>query len=212
MTSLGLDLPSDDLNFNDVQHQTETLIFNSRLLNDFTTLINDIDFIRQHTDRFRNPDGSPPDDQALQAARKKCLESVDALQKSISECSKDASVCEHFLGAPEDLTNTLPALRHPRPGQRKVPRLTTFKAGEVAPSFPFSFQKNETMVGALAQEGLFFVIDNSEDLEFHPLGSSPSPDAGTITIQSPAEEASVPAGTVIHVTVSPLQKNPGPLT
>ena len=65
----GLELPGDNLNFVDVEQQTECLLFNSRLQNEFKTLINDIDFIRQHGDRFHNADGSPPDDAALQAAR-----------------------------------------------------------------------------------------------------------------------------------------------
>jgi hypothetical protein len=78
----GLDLPGDNLNFVDVEHQTECLLFNSRLQNDFKTLINDIDFIRQHSDRFHNADGSPPDDAALQTARRSCLAIVDALQAS----------------------------------------------------------------------------------------------------------------------------------
>jgi hypothetical protein len=45
-----LKLPGDNLNFFDQEQQTECLLFNSRLLNDFTTLVNDIGFIRKHLD------------------------------------------------------------------------------------------------------------------------------------------------------------------
>lgn len=204
----GLELPGDKLNFIDVEQQTECLLFNSRLKNDFNTLINDIDFIRQHLDRFHNPDGSPPDDVALQTARQSCLGIVDALQASISACTKDATVCTHFPQSPEDFTTTLPILRLPRPGQQKVPVLTIFKAVTFN---GISSVKNQVMVDLLAQEGFYFVIDNPEVLDFHPLGSPPMwQSAGTIVSQTPAAGTSALKGTIIHVVVSPLQTNLGP--
>ena len=203
----GLELPGDNLNFVDVEQQTECLLFNSRLQNEFKTLINDIDFIRQHSDRFHNADGSPPDDAALQAARQSCLGIVDELQASISACTRDATVCTHFPRSPEDFTNALPILRLPRPGQQKVPALTGLAAVTFA---GLSFAKNKLIVDLLAQEGFYFVIDNPEALEFHVFGSGRHPNAGEIVSQSPAEGASALKGTVIHVVVVPLFANPGP--
>src|SRR5262249_15812480 len=155
------------------------------LLNDFNTLVNDIDFIRQHSDRFHNPDGSPPDDVALQTARQSCLEIVDRLQKSISACRKDAGVCEHFSQSPEDFINQLPILRLPHPGQQKVPRLIGLAAVKFPPPFSFGFVKNEDLVESLLEVGFYFVVDNPEVLELRPLGSAPLPNAGTIVTQSP---------------------------
>jgi hypothetical protein len=206
----GLELPGDHLNFFDVEHQTECLLFNSRILNEFNMLINDIDFIRQHMDRFHNLDGSPPDDQAMQDARKSCVSIVDALQTSIKTCSKDATVCQHFTQSPEDFINKLPILRLPRSGQQKVPRLAGMKA--VNYSDPLRYTKNEDLVTLLAQDGFYFIVDNPEVLTWHPLGSPPLPDAGKIVSQSPVENTSVAKGTILHVTVSPLQSNPGPLS
>jgi hypothetical protein len=204
----GLELPGDNLNFFDVEHQTECLLFNSRLLNDFNTLINDIDFIRQHMDRFHNADGSAPDDAALQAARQSCLGIVDSLQRSISACTKDATVCTHFTQTPEDFVNKLPILRLPRPGQQNVPRLAGMKAANS--SGIFSFTKSQELVNLLAQAGLYFVIDNPDVLVFHIFGSPALLDAGTIVSQTPAENTFVSKGTILRVTVSPLQANPGP--
>ena len=56
----GLELPGDRFDLEDSHQQTDVIFFNSRLLGNFTSLVNDIDFIRQHADRFHNPDGSPP--------------------------------------------------------------------------------------------------------------------------------------------------------
>jgi hypothetical protein len=208
----GLDLPGDDLNFFDVEHQTETLLFNSRLLNGFETLVNDIDFIRQHSDRFHNPDGSPPDDDALQAVRRRCLEAQDALQDSISACRKNATACSHFLQSPQDFINQLPILRLPRPGQLKVPRLIGLKAVENDGSHPVfpNFIKNKRLVDLLLEQGFYFVIDNAEVLIFGVMGSAILPTAGTIVTQSPAENTLVTKGAIIHVTVSPIQDNRGP--
>ncbi len=207
----GLELPTDKLDLSDVEHQTECLLFNSRLLNDFNTLINNIDFIRQHMDRFHNADGTPPDDAALRAARQSCVTIVDTLTKSISACTKDATVCAHFTQAPEDFINKLPILRLPRPGMQKVTRLIGIKAAEHSPDSP-SFTRSKVLVDLLAEEGLYFVIDNPTDLDFHPLGSPALPDAGTIVSHTPAENQFVPMGTIIHVKVAPLQANPGPLS
>lgn len=204
----GLELPTDSLNLFDVEHQTECLLFNSRLLNDFNMLINDIDFIRQHMDRFHHADGSAPDDAALQTARASCLSIVDLLEKSISACTKDAAACVHFTQTPEDFVNKLPILRLPRPGQRKVPRLVGMNA--VNFSDPLHFTKNQTLVDMLGQDGLYYSVDNPDVLHFGVLGSPPLPDAGTIVSQTPAENAFVSMGTILHVTVSPLQQNPGP--
>lgn len=206
----GLELPGDNLNFIDHEHQTECLLFNSRLLADFNTLINDIDFIRKHMDRFHNLDGTPPDDVALQQARQSCLAIVDQLTKSISDCTRDATVCTHFTQSPEDFINRLPILRLPHPGMQKVPHLGGFKSVDF--NGPFRFTKNQTLVDLLAQDGFYFVIDNSEVLHFGILGSPALPDAGTIVEQNPAENAFVPKGSILHVTVSPLQANPGPTT
>jgi hypothetical protein len=205
----GLELPTDRLDLSDVEHQTECLLFNSRLLNEFNTLINDIDFIRQHTDRFRNQDGTPPDDAALRAARQSCLAIVDELTASISACTRDASTCTHFTRAPEDFTTHLPILRFPRPGMQRVPQLAGFKAVNFAD--PFRFTRNQVLVDLLAEDGLYYVIDNPDVLRFGILGSPPLANAGTIVSQSPAQNASVPKGTIIHVKVSPLQANPGPI-
>ena len=204
----GLELPTDKLDLFDVEHQTECLLFNSRLLNEFDTLINDIDFIRKHIDRFHNGDGTPPDDAALQSARQNCVAIVDMLTKSISACTKDATLCEHFTQAPEDFSNTLPILRLPQPGVQKVPPLAGFKAVNFAD--PLRFSRNQVLVDLLAADGFYFVIDNPQVLSFGVLGSPPLPNAGTITTQTPEKNAIVPKGTIIHVVVSPLQENPGP--
>jgi len=207
----GLDLPGDQLNFFDVEHQTETLLFNSRLLNGFETLVNDIDFIRRHSDRFHNPDGSPPDDSVLQTARRSCLEAVDELQQSISACQKNANACSHFLQSPQDFINQLPILRFPRPGQLKVPRLIGLKAVEINESPPFDFVKNKRLVDLLLEQEFYFVIDNAQVLKFGFMGSpGVQPTAGTILTQDPAEGTLVTKGTIIHVTVDRLQENPGP--
>jgi hypothetical protein len=203
----GLQLPGDNLNFVDQEQQTECLLFNSRLLGEFTTLVNDIDFIRQHLDRFHNPDGSPPDDAVLQQARQQCLAIVDQLTRALSDCTRDATVCTHFTQSPEDFTNQLPVLRDPRPGLQRVPRL----AGTKAVTFSaLNFTKNQVVVDLLAEQGLYFLIDNPEVLNFGVFGSPALPDAGTVLSQSPAENTFVPGGTVLHVRVSPLQANPGP--
>ena len=205
----GLDLPGDDLNFFDVEHQTETLLFNSRLLNGFETLVNDVDFIRQHSDRFHNPDGSSPNDNALQTVRRSCLEAVDALQKSISACRKNANACSHFLQSPQDFINQLPILRFPRPGQLKVPRLIGLKAVDIDDRF--SFTKSKRLVDLMLEQGFYFVIDNAEVLHFGIFGSPTiSPTAGNIVTQTPAEDTLVTKGAIIHVTVSPIQENLGP--
>ncbi|GAB3171118.1 PASTA domain-containing protein [Streptomyces incanus] len=204
----GLKLPGDNLNFFDQEQQTECLLFNSRLLNDFTTLVNDIDFIRKHLDRFHNPDGSPPDDVALQQARQQCLAIVDQLTRAISDCTRDASTCVHFTQSPEDFTSRLPILREPRPGLQRVPRLIGTKA--VISSGLFQFTKNPVVVDLLGEQGFYFIIDNPEVLDFGVLGSDPLPDAGTIVGQTPADGTFVPRGSVLHVRVSPLQENPGP--
>jgi hypothetical protein len=204
----GLELPGDNLNFFDHEQQTECLLFNSRLLNDFTTLVNDIDFIRKHLDRFHNPDGSPPDDVDLQQARQQCLVIVDQLTRSISDCIRDATTCVHFTQSPEDFTNRLPILREPRSGQQRVPHLIGTKA--VTGPDVLHLTKNQVVVDLLAEQGLYFVIDNPEVLDFGALGSPPLPDAGTIVGQTPAGNTFVPGGSVLHVRVSPLQANPGP--
>lgn len=205
----GLKLPGDNLNFFDQEQQTECLLFNSRLLNDFTTLVNDIDFIRKHLDRFHNADGSPPDDVALQQARQQCLAIVDQLTRAISDCTRDASTCVHFTQSPEDFTNRLPILREPRPGLQRVPNLIGTKA-VVSPRNPLEFTKNQVVVDLLGEQGLYFVIDNPEDLEYGALGSDPLPDAGTIVRQTPADGTIVPSGSVLLVRVSPLQEIYGP--
>ena len=204
----GLELPGDNLNFNDHEHQTECLLFNSRLLADFDTLINDIDFIRKHLDRFHKSDGSPSDDTALQQARQNCVAIVDELTKAISDCMRDATTCAHFTKSPEDFTNQLPILRLPRPGLQKVPHLVGFKS--VIITDPFRITTNHTLVDLLAQDGLYFVIDNPEVLKFGVLGSAALPDAGTIVGQNPAEDTFVSKGSILRVSVSPLQANPGP--
>ena len=203
----GLKLPGDNLNFVDQEQQTECLLFNSRLLGEFTTLVNDIDFIRQHLDRFHNPDGSPPDDAVLQQARQQCLAIVDQLTRALSDCTRDATVCTHFTQSPEDFTNRLPVLRDPRPGLQRVPRLVGTKAVTFS---ALNFTKNRVVVDLLAEQGLYFLIDNPEVLNFGVFGSPALPDAGTVLSQSPAENTFVPGGTVLHVRVSPLQANPGP--
>jgi hypothetical protein len=204
----GLALPSDNLNFIDIAHQTETLLFNSRLLANFSSLINDIDFIRQHSDRFHNIDGSPPDDSALKNARQSCVAIVDTLQTNISGCMNDANACTHFTGTPEDFINDLPILRLPKPGLLKVPSLLSQKAY----TFPDVLHpiKNKPLVDLLLNEGFYFTVANPEALEFHVLGSEMLRDAGTITAQSPPEGTFVLKGTVISVTISPAQANHGP--
>jgi len=205
---IGLELPGDNLNFYDQEKQTETLLFNTRLLNDFNSLINDIDFIRQHMDRFHNPDGSPPDDQALQDARTSCVTIVGQLESAISGCMKDATTCSHFLQTTDDFTNKLPILRSPKPGMVTITNLVGSKA--VIYSDALHFVKNQDLVNILLTEGLYYVIDNPDALEFHLLGSAFKPDAGTIVTQSPLGNQSVPEGTIVHATVSPVQDNPGP--
>jgi hypothetical protein len=208
----GLELPGDNLNFFDQEKQTECLLFNTRMLNDFNSLINDIDFIRQHMDRFHNPDGSAPDDQALQDARKSCVTIVGQLESAISACMKDATTCSHFLQTTDDFVNKLPILRFPKAGMVHLPNLVGTKA--VIYSDPLRYVKNQDEVNILLNEGLYYVIDNPKVLEFHVLGSAALPTAGNILSQIPAQDASqsvsVPEGTIIHVMVSPLQENPGP--
>lgn len=205
----GLKLPNDNLNFIDQEQQTDCLLFNSRLLGDFNTLVNDIDFIRQHLDRFHNPDGSPPDDAALQQARQQCLAIIDQLTRAISACTRDATTCTHFPQSPEDFTNRLPVLREPHPGLQQVPHLTGTKAVTLS-NGGLGFTKNQVVVDLLATEGFYFVIDNPEVLHFGVFGSAVLADAGTIVSQIPAENTFVPRGDVLRVRVSPLQANPGP--
>jgi hypothetical protein len=45
-----LKLPNDNLDLIKIAQQTETIIFNTRILNEFSSLINDIDFVRQHSE------------------------------------------------------------------------------------------------------------------------------------------------------------------
>jgi hypothetical protein len=208
----GLELPTDKLDLFDIEQQTECLLFNSRLLNDFNTLINDIDFIRQHPDRFHNPDGTPPDDAALQAARHECVTIVDQLTKAISDCTKDATVCTHFTQSPEDFANRLPILRLPHPGMQKVPHLLGFKATAPNPLNPVigTLVKNPQLIDLLAQDGFYFVIDNPDALEWSWLGGSELATAGTILSQAPPENTVVPKGTILHVTVSERMQNPVP--
>ncbi|CAM5508088.1 hypothetical protein STANM309S_03654 [Streptomyces tanashiensis] len=44
----GLALPGDELTFIDVQNQQDVLTFNAGLLNGFSTVINNIDFVRKN--------------------------------------------------------------------------------------------------------------------------------------------------------------------
>lgn len=77
-------------------------------------------------------------------------------------------------------------------------------------SDPITFKKNQTLVDLLGQDGFYFVIDNPDVLAFGGFGSAPLPDAGTIVSQAPAENTFALKGTILHVTVSPLQENRGP--
>jgi hypothetical protein len=114
----------------------------------------------------------------------------------------------HFTQSPEDFTSRLPILREPRPALQRVPHLIGTKA--VTSSRLFQFTKNRVVVDLLGEQGLYFIIDNPEELDFGALGSPPLPDASTIVGQTPEAGTFVPGGSVLHVRVSPLQENYGP--
>jgi hypothetical protein len=105
-----LRLPDDSLSFVDIQNQQDTLKFNARLLNGFDAIVNDIDFIRQNIDQFKNADGTRVDDQGLAKARKSCLEEMDAIRVQMSKCSNDATACVRIQVAPEDFARLLPGI------------------------------------------------------------------------------------------------------
>ena len=105
-----LRLPDDSLSFVDVQNQQDALRFNARLLSGFEAIVNDIDFIRQNIDQFKNGDGTPVDDQGLAKVRKSCLEEMDAIRLQMSKCSNDASACTRIQVAPEDFATLLPKI------------------------------------------------------------------------------------------------------
>ncbi|MGW7196161.1 PASTA domain-containing protein [Streptomyces chryseus] len=104
----GLALPGDELTFIDVQNQQDVLTFNASLLNGFSTVINNIDFVRKNIDHFKNADGSNVDDAVLAKARKDCLQQVDAIRLQMSKCSNDATTCMRVQSAPEDFARLLP--------------------------------------------------------------------------------------------------------
>ena len=105
-----LRLPNDGLSFVDIQNQQDVMNFNAGLLNGFSTVVNDIDFIRKNIDQFKNADGGPADDAVLSRARKDCLQEMDAIRLQMSRCSKDATTCARIQVAPEDFANKLPKI------------------------------------------------------------------------------------------------------
>jgi hypothetical protein len=119
-----LALPTDGLTFIDVQNQQDVLKFNSGLLDRFSTVVNDIDFVRKNIDEFKNPDGSVVDDAVLAKARKDCLQEMDAIRLQMSQCSKDARACSRIQVAPEDFANLLP--RVGSSSRATVPNLVNF--------------------------------------------------------------------------------------
>ena len=102
-----LRLPNDGLSFVDIQNQQDVMNFNAGLLNGFSTVVNDIDFIRKNIDQFKNADGGPADDAVLSRARKDCLQEMDAIRLQMSRCSKDATTCARIQVAPEDFANKM---------------------------------------------------------------------------------------------------------
>ncbi|MFI1035961.1 hypothetical protein [Streptomyces sp. NPDC020951] len=106
----ALALPGDELTFINVQNQQDVLTFNASLLNGFSTVINNIDFVRKNIDHFKNADGSNVDDAVLAKARKDCLQQVDAIRLQMSNCSNDATTCMRVQSAPEDFARLLPQI------------------------------------------------------------------------------------------------------
>ena len=119
-----LALPRDGLTFVDVQNQQQVLTFSARLLDGFTTVFNDIDFIRKNIDQFKQADGSKVDDGVLAKARKDCLREMDAIRSQMSKCSNDATACVRIQAAPEDLARLLPQIGNS--SRTTVPNLVGF--------------------------------------------------------------------------------------
>ena len=103
-------LPGDGLSFVDVQNQQDVLAFNAGLLDGFSTVVNDIDFIRKNIDQFKTPNGSVVDDALLAKGRRGCLQAMDAIRLQMSQCSKDATACTRIQVAPEDFAKLLPTI------------------------------------------------------------------------------------------------------
>ncbi len=86
--------PVDDFNFYEIQNQLDVLANEVKVRFEFLELRDDFSYILQHIDDFEDPDGSPLDPIRINATRSEIIDVINAMQKEIVACSKDADECE----------------------------------------------------------------------------------------------------------------------
>lgn len=207
-----LKLPNDGLSFIDIQNQQDVMNFNATLLNGFSTVVNDTDFIRKNIDQFKNPDGSAVDDAVLSKARKSCLQEMDAIRLQMSRCSKDATTCARIQVAPEDFAKLLPKIGQST--RTTVPNLLNFNIQSIH-TVAFNFSPGAPMPTnfvdfsvpfvnkPLMLDGEFGNLSYLADLaaaDIHP-GTPFVPLAVFVTEQDPPGGSEVSKGSPVKVTL-----------